>query len=140
MRPSWDGYFMKMAAVAATRATCDRKHVGAIIVNHLDIIATGYNGSAPGMPHCDDVGHLIIDNHCARTIHAEVNAIVRAARNGVQTKGCVMYVTAYPCWGCFKAIAAAGISKVLYHEAYRPDPLVRAAAEAIGIELVQFVE
>ena len=77
MRESWDDYFMKICDLIATRATCDRLHVGALIVKDRRILATGYNGSPPGMAHCDNAGHLLVDNHCRRTIHAEQNAILQ---------------------------------------------------------------
>ena len=74
-RPSWDEYFMQIAQVVATRATCDRRHVGAVIVRDRTILSTGYNGSIRGLPHCDEVGHLMEDGHCVRTVHAEANAV-----------------------------------------------------------------
>ena len=70
-RVSWDEYFMNIARVVATRATCDRKHVGAVLVRDKTILATGYNGSARGLEHCDDAGHMMEDGHCVRTVHAE---------------------------------------------------------------------
>ena len=80
---NWDDYFMRIAEVVASRATCDRKHVGAVIVRDRTILSTGYNGSIRGLPHCDEVGHLMEDGHCVATIHAEANAIIQAAKNGV---------------------------------------------------------
>ena len=79
-RASWDEYFMNIARVVSTRSTCDRKHVGAVIVRDKTILSTGYNGSIRGLPHCDEVGHLMEDGHCVRTIHAEANAICRPPR------------------------------------------------------------
>lgn len=86
-RQSWDEYFIRIAEEVATRSTCNRKHVGAVIVRERSILATGYNGSIRGMPHCDDVGHLMVNDHCIRTVHAEANAIAQAARNGVRIEG-----------------------------------------------------
>jgi len=80
VRASWDEYFMAIARQVATRSTCDRKHVGAVVVKDRMILTTGYNGSIRGLPHCDDVGHLMEDGHCVRTTHAEANALVQAAR------------------------------------------------------------
>ena len=100
---------MSIAQVVATRSTCPRKFVGAVIVGSRTILSTGYNGSIRGMPHCSDVGHMMEDGHCVRTIHAESNAIIQAARNGVRIDGGAIYVTASPCWGCFKMIANAGM-------------------------------
>ncbi|HEY4158364.1 MAG TPA: dCMP deaminase family protein, partial [Polyangiaceae bacterium] len=104
-RASWDEYFMAIARVVATRSTCDRKHVGAVIVRDKMILTTGYNGSIRGLPHCDDEGHMMEDGHCVRTVHAEANAIVQAARNGVRLDRADIYVTASPCFGCFKLVA-----------------------------------
>ncbi len=99
LRASWDEYFMNIASEVSTRSTCDRKFVGAVIVRDKSILATGYNGSIRGLPHCDEEGHLMEDGHCVRTVHAEANAIVQAARNGVRIEGATIYVTASPCWG-----------------------------------------
>jgi len=86
-RAPWDEYFMKIAIQAGTRSTCDRKHVGAVIVRQKTILSTGYNGSVRGMPHCDDVGHMMENDHCIATVHAEANAIIQAAKNGVSVNG-----------------------------------------------------
>src|SRR3984885_7436072 len=94
MRASWDDYFMNIARTVAARSTCDRKFVGAVIVRDRMILATGYNGSVRGLPHCDEEGHLMEDGHCVRTVHAEANAIVQAARNGGRVDGAHIYVTA----------------------------------------------
>ena len=101
-RASWDEYFMNIARVVASRSTCDRKFVGAVIVRDKTILSTGYNGSIRGMPHCAEVGHMMEDGHCVATIHAESNAIIQAAKNGVSIDGASIYVTASPCWNCFK--------------------------------------
>jgi len=135
-RADWDDYFMSIAAQVATRSTCDRKHVGAVIVREKMILATGYNGSLRGLEHCDDVGHLMQDGHCVRTVHAEANAIVQAARNGVRSEGASIYVTASPCFACFKLIANAGIERIVFGEFYR-DGRVFEFAKQLGIELVE---
>ncbi len=134
-RLDWDHYFMEIAKVIATRATCDRKHVGAVVVRERSILSTGYNGSIAGTPHCDEVGHLIEDGHCIRTIHGEANAIIQAARNGVMLAGSTLYTTASPCWPCFKLISNSGIKKVVYGEFYR-DERIHEVAKAIKIDLV----
>jgi len=134
-RASWDEYFLGIAGQVATRATCDRKHVGAVIVRDRTILSTGYNGSIRGMPHCDEVGHMLQDGHCVRTIHAEVNALVQAARNGVAIEGASIYTSASPCWACFKMIANAGIRRIVYREFYR-DERIFEVAEVLGIRLV----
>ncbi len=135
MRADWDAYFMQIAKVVASRATCDRKHVGALLVRDRMILSTGYNGSIRGMPHCDEVGHLMENGHCVATIHAEANAILQAARNGVRIDGADLYTTASPCWPCFKLAANAGITRIVYGEFYR-DERSFAVAKQIGISLV----
>ena len=134
-RVDWNTYFMNIAREASTRSTCDRKHVGAVIVRERTILSTGYNGSIRGMPHCDDVGHEMEGGHCVATLHAEANAIIQAARNGVNISGAEMYTTASPCWNCFKLIANAGILKIHYGEFYRDERSLRVAKQA-GIELI----
>ena len=134
-RVDWNTYFMNIARQAATRSTCDRKHVGAVIVREKTILSTGYNGSIRGMPHCDDVGHLIENDHCVATVHAEANAIIQAAKNGVRIAGAELYTTASPCWNCFKLIANAGIRTVYYGEFYRDRRSIEVAGQ-LGIELV----
>jgi dCMP deaminase len=134
-RASWDEYFMSIAQVVATRSTCPRKYVGAVLVRNRTILSTGYNGSIRGMPHCSDVGHMMEEGHCVATIHAEANAIIQAARNGVMIEGASCYVTASPCWNCFKQLANAGIQRIVYGEFYR-DPRIFDVAKTIEIELV----
>jgi dCMP deaminase len=134
-RVSWDEYFMNIARQVATRATCDRKHVGAVIVRDRTILSTGYNGSIRGLAHCDEVGHMMDGGHCVRTVHAEANAICQAATNGVMLKGADIYTTASPCWSCFKLIANSGIRRICYGEFYREERIIETARE-LGIELV----
>ena len=134
-RASWDQYFMNIAKEVGTRSTCDRKHVGAVIVRDKSILATGYNGSIRGLPHCDEEGHLMEDGHCVRTVHAEANAIVQAAKNGVRIDEASIYVTASPCWGCFRLIANAGIRRIYFGEFYR-DQKIFDFSQKLGIELV----
>jgi dCMP deaminase len=127
IRVNWHQYFMNIAAEVSSRSTCDRKHVGAVIVRDKTILSTGYNGSVRGLPHCDDAGHMMQDNHCVATIHAEANAIIQAARNGVRLDGSEIYVTASPCWNCFKMVANSGIKGIYYGEFYRDDRIFDAA-------------
>lgn len=134
-RSTWDQYFMNIAKVAASRATCPRKSVGAVIVRDKSILSTGYNGSLRGMPHCSDVGCVIENGHCVATVHAEQNAILHAARHGVNIDGSTVYVTASPCWNCFKSIANSGVVRVVYGEFYR-DERIFDVAKKIGIELL----
>ena len=134
-RASWDEYFMSIAQVVATRSTCPRKYVGAVIVRNRTILSTGYNGSIRGMPHCSDVGHMMEDGHCVATVHAEANAIIQAAKNGVRIDGAEIYTTASPCWSCFKLIANAGISAIYYGEFYRDTRSIEVA-RSLGLQLV----
>ena len=117
IRPSWSDYFLAVAKVVSQRSTCPRARVGAVIVS-IDnrILSTGYNGSPPGEPHCDDcdVGCLIVDDHCQRALHAEVNAIAFAARAGIKLEGGTIYMWSsrgdvMPCRECEKVRKAAGI-------------------------------
>jgi dCMP deaminase len=134
-RVSWDRYFMNLAVQVATRSTCPRKNVGAVIVRDKTILSTGYNGSIRGASHCTESGCLMENNHCVRTVHAEANALVQAARHGVRLEGAEVYVTASPCFNCFKLIVNAGIQTVHYGEFYRDDRVLEFAREA-GIRLV----
>ena len=134
-RISWKDYFMNIAREVATRSTCDRKHVGAVIVRDKTILSTGYNGSIKGLPHCDDAGCEMVDGHCVRTSHAEANAIVQAAKNGVGINQSEIYVTASPCYDCFKLIANAGIKAIYYQEFYR-DQRIMDRSKEVGIQLV----
>ena len=134
-RVGWHTYFMNIARQAATRSTCDRKHVGAVIVRDKTILSTGYNGSIRGMPHCDDVGHMMEAGHCVATVHAEANAIIQAAKNGVRIERAEIYTTASPCWDCFKLVANAGIRTVYYGEFYRDERSIEIARQ-LGIDLI----
>lgn len=138
-RATWDQYFMNIATEVATRSTCSRKHVGSVIVRDKTILSTGYNGSVRGLPHCDDDDHMMEDGHCVRTIHAEANAIIQAAKNGTRIDQGSIYVTASPCWSCFKSIANAGLVRVIYGEFYR-DQRIFDVAQRLGIELVQVTQ
>lgn len=126
---------MDIARQVATRATCDRKHVGAVVVRDRTILSTGYNGSIRGLPHCDEVGHMMENGHCVATVHAEANAILQAAKNGVRIDGATLYTTASPCWPCFKLIANSGCVRIVYGEFYR-DPRIFEIASQLKLELV----
>ena len=138
-RVSWETYFMNIAVEVATRSTCDRKHVGAVIVKDKTILSTGYNGSIKGLPHCDEAGHEMVEDHCIRTTHAEANTIVQAAKNCVEIKNGEIYITASPCYNCFKLIANAGIKSIYFLEFYREERIIEHAREA-GIELIHLDE
>ena len=126
---------MNIAQVVASRATCDRKKVGAVIVRDKNILSTGYNGSLSGLPHCEENGHEMENDHCVRTIHAEANAIVQAARNGVAINKSEIYITASPCYTCFKMIANAGIRRIYFGEFYRDERIKQHAIE-LEIDLI----
>jgi dCMP deaminase len=115
-RPDWDEYFMRLALLASTRATCNRLHCGAIIVDPYNrVVATGYNGSPSGQDDCDTAGHEMVENSCVRTLHAESNAIDYAGRFAL---GCDLYCTASPCYDCAKRIINAGIVRVVFNKFY----------------------
>ena len=114
-------YFMQIAEQTAKRGTCDRAQVGAVAVKNKHIIATGYNGSPPGLPHCDDVGHHMVNSHCVRTVHAEMNIITHCAKAGVSLDEATIYCTHEPCFECLKLLISAGVGMVLYKHAKR-DP------------------
>ena len=138
MRPSWDEYFMTMATIASTRSTCNRRHVGCVLVDrNRQVVSTGYNGSSPGADHCDDVGHLMHEGHCVRTIHAEANAVAQAAKSGKSVDDCTAYVTTHPCPNCLLLLSASGVSEVVYMEVYheKKDKITRQLASNAGVNL-----
>ncbi len=135
-RASWNNYFMDIAKMVSERSTCDRNHVGSVIVKNRTILSTGYNGSIAGTPHCDDEGHLMENGHCVRTVHSEANAIIQAAKNGVNINNSSIYCTSMPCWNCFKLIANSGIKKIFFGMDYRPDNKILEHARILGLELV----
>jgi dCMP deaminase len=122
-RPSWDAYFCAITRAVATRATCSRKAVGAVLVKDKLILATGYNGAPAGLRHCDHSGGGdLVNGHCARSTHAEQNALVQAARHGISIDGATLYCTNNPCLNCAKLLINAGIARIVYEERY-DDPL-----------------
>lgn len=136
-RPSWDEYFLSIAREVATRSTCLRRHVGALIVRERRILCSGYNGSPPGQPHCTDVGCLLEDGRCIRTLHAEQNAITQAALHGVSTQGATLYCTCRPCHVCARMIVGAGIVRVVFFgdapEGWASDVLRDASVLVCGL-------
>ncbi len=118
-RPSWSTYFLDLAQVVSSRATCDRLHVGCVLVRNRQVLVTGYNGSMSGSPHCTEAGCLIQEGRCVRTIHAEANALTQAAAQGISVAGATAYITHSPCWECSKLLVNAGIKKIVYREAFR---------------------
>jgi dCMP deaminase len=127
-RIGWNQYFMQICAVVARRSTCTRATVGAVIVRDRIILATGYNGSPSGMPHCSEAGCLVYssttpdgetEENCFRTIHAEINAIAQAAKTGVSILGSDIYITHSPCIQCLKVLINTGIGRVFYAKPYK---------------------
>ncbi len=137
MRPTWDSYFINIALAVAERSTCDRAQVGAVLVRDKRILTTGFNGSPSGLPHCDTAGHLLVDGHCVRTIHAETNAIIQAALHGVSTKDATCYVTHFPCINCTKTLINAGIAEIVYLNDYRIDDNALQFLNSVGVVLKQ---
>ncbi len=144
-RLPWDEYFIELMNTVANRATCDRGRSGCVIVRDKRIISTGYVGSPPGLPHCDEVGHLmkeVIDEdgtvrkHCVRTIHAEQNAICQAARLGIALEGSTLYCKMEPCRVCAMLIISCGITKVVAQKKYHAAQESRDMFAQAGIELV----
>lgn len=135
-RPSIDEYFITIAHAVATRATCPRASVGAVLVRDKRILTTGYNGACTGLPSCLEAGCLMVDDHCQRAVHAEVNAIIQAALHGVSTEGATCYCTHYPCLTCAKALINAGIVYVVYANEYRPSYATSFFSIA-GVDVVQ---
>lgn len=136
-RIPWKQYFMMQALVIAQRSTCDRALVGSVLVKDNRIIGTGYNGSVTGEPHCDDVGHHLVDGHCVRTIHSEMNSLIQCARNGVSTDNTEIYVTHFPCYNCAKALVQAGIKRINYYFDYHDSPLAIALFKDCGVPYEQ---
>lgn len=119
MRKDWDSYFLDIAFIVASRSTCPRRSVGAVIVKDRRIKGTGYNGSAAELPHCTDEGCLIVNDHCVRTIHAEVNALLECSPE--ERSGATIYITDRPCAECSKLIISSGIRKVMFARDYHFD-------------------
>ncbi|MDO5301170.1 MAG: cytidine/deoxycytidylate deaminase family protein [Tissierellia bacterium] len=141
MRKSWDAYFMEITQLVASRSTCDRAFVGCVLVNgEHRIVSTGYNGSVSGNPHCFDVGHTLRDGHCIATIHAEMNALLYCAKEGIKVKDTTCYVTHFPCLNCTKALIQAGIREIVYLHDYKNDPYALELFEKNGIPVRQFSE
>ena len=144
-RPSWDEYFIKLVEEVAKRATCDRGMSGCIIVRDKRILCSGYVGSPPGFPHCDEVGHELkkvldvdgtVRQHCVRTIHAEQNAICQAARYGIPLEKTTLYCTMEPCRVCASLIISVGVKKVVAKRRYHAAQDTRELFEKAGIGLV----
>lgn len=136
-RISWDQYFMAQSHLLALRSTCTRLMVGATIVRDKRIIAGGYNGSIAGGDHCIDKGCYVIDHHCVRTIHAEMNALLQCAKFGVPTSDAEIYVTHFPCLQCTKALIQAGIKTVYYAADYKNHPYAVELFDQAKVNVIQ---
>jgi len=137
-RPKWDHYFMDIAYMAASRSTCPRKRVGAVLTSWggSELLATGYNGSIRKGIHCDDAGCDVVDNHCVRTIHAEMNILAQAAYAGRSTSCTRIYTTCTPCWDCVRVCYNAGIDEYVYHEDYKElNPRIKELVDGDWITL-----
>ncbi|MEW6610993.1 MAG: cytidine/deoxycytidylate deaminase family protein [Patescibacteria group bacterium] len=143
-RPTWDEYFMEIARTVASRGTCDRGRSGCVVVRDKRILTTGYVGSPPGMPHCDEAGHQMAEfldeegkrsQHCIRTIHAEQNAIAQAARFGISLLGATLYCKMEPCYVCARLIIAVGITRVVAEKLYQRGEMTREMFRQAGIAL-----
>jgi len=134
-RLAWDEYFAAQALLISNRATCNRAKVGAVLVKDNKVIATGYNGSVSGTDHCLEDGCLMVEGHCVRTIHAEVNAILQGAERGIP-KGFTAYVTHFPCLNCTKQLLQVGCKRVVYIHQYRIDEYAEYLYREKEVELV----
>ncbi|MBC1646676.1 ComE operon protein 2 [Listeria welshimeri] len=141
-RIAWDQFFMAQSHLISSRSTCTRLMVGATIVRDKRIIAGGYNGSIAGGDHCAEHGCYVVDGHCIRTIHAEMNAILQCAKFGASTDRAELYVTHFPCLACTKSIIQAGIKKVYFAKDYKNHPYALELFNIAGVELqkVEFDE
>jgi len=137
MRPGWDEYFMQIARTVATRATCPRASVGAVLVRDHRILTTGYNGAPRGVAHCTEVGCTVVNEHCMRATHAEANAVVQGALHGVSLEGATAYCTHQPCVNCSKLLISAGVLKIIYEQSY-PDPIAAELLAEAGVAIAQF--
>lgn len=144
-RPSWDEYFLQMSELIGTRGTCDRGHAGAVITKDKRILSTGYAGSPVGLPHCDEVGHEMHtvkqedgteSRHCTRTAHAELNAIINAARVGIAIEGATLYCKFLPCYTCAKMIINSGIVRVVSIKDYHASKQSKEIFKQANVELV----
>jgi len=138
-RKSWHQYFMDICNSVSERGTCDRKRVGCVLVKDNRILATGYNGSAGRTKHCDEIGHLMEEGHCIRTVHAEINTLAQCAKHGISCDGATAFINTFPCFNCFKALVNAGIVFIYYQSDYdaKGKNHVIDLAKELGISMVK---
>jgi|TARA_B110000967_G_C18777454_1_gene506351 dCMP deaminase len=132
-RLDWDAYFSKIVQVTAERSSCERLHVGCLLVKDNRIISQGYNGHLPGAPH----ESIVKNNHEQATVHAEQNAICDCAKRGVSCRDSTAYVTHYPCIICTRLLLAAGINEIKYLEDYKNDSLVKHFSNQLNVKLIK---
>lgn len=144
VRPTWDEYFMEMIAVVGKRSTCDRGRTACVMVKDKQILATGYAGAPAGLPHCDEVGHLMkkvvnedgtSSEHCVRTVHAEQNAICQAAKRGVSIDGATVYVGMTPCRTCAMLLINCGVKRVVCEKKYHAGAESEEMLKTAGVKL-----
>jgi len=141
-RPAWDDYFMQLAEHVASRSTCLRRKVGAVLVRDKRILATGYNGAPSGMKHCLEIGCLRDElkipsgtkHEICRAIHAEQNAVIQCALHGVSSQESVLYITHQPCAICTKILINAGVKRIVYRQPY-PDKFSQELLRKAGVKL-----
>ena len=130
-RPTWDEYFTKIVNVTSERSSCERLHVGCILVKDNRIISQGYNGFLPGCPHTSIVQH----NHEQATVHAEQNALMDCAKRGASCDKSIAYITHYPCIICARLLLAAGIKEIKYINDYKNNELVKVFADQCNVSI-----
>lgn len=144
IRPTWDEYFMEISRTVAKRATCDRGRSGCVIARDHQLLVSGYVGSPDGLPHCDDVGHLMkkmlhedgsVSQHCVRTVHAEQNAICQAAKRGISIEGATVYCKMTPCRTCAMLLINCGIKRVVCEKHYHTEAESLEMFKTAGIEI-----
>jgi dCMP deaminase len=145
VRPSWDEYFLNLVEHIGKRGSCERGRAGYVIVSTGNtILATGYAGAPPGMPHCDEAGHMmrtVVDDkgnqsqHCVRTLHAEENAILQCAKDGIRLEGATMYAKMTPCYNCAMRILRVGIKRVVAQKRYHADVMSMELFAKAGISV-----
>ena len=146
IRPGWVEYFIGISRMVASRTTCMRRSVGAVIVKDRRILATGYNGAPSGVVHCETVGCLrqqqgVISgqrHELCRGLHAEQNAIIQAAYHGISIAESTLFCTTKPCIICAKMLINAGILHIVYEEGY-DDPLADDLLTQARIKIERYV-
>jgi len=143
-RPDWDRYFLDLCEAVSKRATCDRGRAGCVIVKDRRIMSTGYVGAPKGLPHCDEIGHDVrkvfddagnVTQHCVRTLHAEQNAIIQAAKFGTPIEGATLYCKMTPCRTCAMMIINAGIARVVCEKRYHADEETVQMLKSASVQL-----